>query len=88
MIKQPNELASVLSDKYSDHIGSKEDSNKIVMEAEDQRKKKSEQNQMRDDDEMLKGLETCEVLVRSVFAFGMDHINNLKVKGLRVILRY
>ena len=43
---------------------------------------------MRDDDERLKGLETCEVLVRSVLAFGMDHINNLKVKDLRVLLCY
>ena len=43
---------------------------------------------MRDDDERLKGLETCEVLVSSVLAFVIDHINNLKVKDLRVILRY
>ena len=43
---------------------------------------------MRDDDERLKGLQTCEVLVRSVLAFGMDHINNLKVKNHRVILHY
>ena len=37
---------------------------------------------------MLKVLDTCEVLVRSVFSFGMDHINNFNVKGLRVLLRY
>ena len=43
---------------------------------------------MRDDDERLKGLDNCEVLVRSVLAFGMDHINNLKVKDLRVLLCY
>ena len=43
---------------------------------------------MRDDDERLKGLQTCEVLVRSVLAFGMDHINNLKVKNHRVLLHY
>ena len=43
---------------------------------------------MRDDDERLKGLETCEVLVRLVLALGMDHINNLKVKDLKVLLRY
>ena len=58
------------------------------MEAEDQRKNKSDQNQMRDDEEMLKGLETCEVLVCLVLVFGMDHINNLKVKDLMVIIRY
>ena len=43
---------------------------------------------MRDDDKKLKGLETCEVLVRSVLVFSMDHINNLKVKDLRVIFCY
>ena len=43
---------------------------------------------MRDDDETLKGLEDFEVLVLSVLSFGMDHINNLKVKDLRVILCY
>ena len=58
------------------------------MEAEDQRKNKSEQKQMKGDDERLKFLDTCEVLVRLVLAFGMDHINNLKVKELRVLLCY
>ena len=58
------------------------------MEVDDQRNKKYEQKQMRDDDERLKGLETCEVLVRSVLAFGMDHINNFKLKDLRVLLHY
>ena len=43
---------------------------------------------MRDDDERLKGLETCEVLVFPVLAFGIYHINNLKVKDIRVILCY
>ena len=43
---------------------------------------------MRDDEERLKCLETCEVLVRSVLAFGMDHINKLKLKDLRVLLWY
>ena len=56
-----------------------------MIEAEDQRKKQFGQKQIRDDDERLKGLETFEVLVCSVLEFGMDHINNLKVKGLRVL---
>ena len=43
---------------------------------------------MRDDDEGLKGIDTCEVLVHSVLVFGMDHINNLKVKDLRFLLCY
>ena len=50
MIKQANKLASVLFDKESDRIGEKEDSKKRAMEAEDKRKNKSEQNQMRDDE--------------------------------------
>ena len=41
---------------------------------------------MRQDDEGLKGHDTCEVLVCLVLEFGMDHINNLKVKGLTVPL--
>ena len=34
---------------------------------------------------MSKGFQTCEVLVRLVLAFGMDHIKKLKVKGLTVL---
>ena len=41
---------------------------------------------MKEDDKSLKGLETCEFLVRSFLAFGVDHINNLKVKELMVLL--
>ena len=43
---------------------------------------------MRKDDKRLKDLETCEVLVCSVFSLGMDHINNLKLKEIRVLLFY
>ena len=41
---------------------------------------------MRVDDYRLKGIETCEVLVQSVFGFGVYHINDLKVKEIRVLL--
>ena len=58
------------------------------MDVDDQKKKKSEHKHMRDDDERLKSLETCEVLVCSVLEFDMDHINNLKVKDIRVLLSY
>ena len=58
------------------------------MEAEDQRKKKCEQKQMREDEERLKGLGNCEVLVYSVLEFGIDHINKLKVRDIRVLLCY
>ena len=66
MIKQADELASVLCNIESDCLGEKGDRKKRAMEAEDQRKNKSEQKQMRDDDERLKGLDTCEVLVCSI----------------------
>ena len=80
-------MASVICAKESDSLGEKEDLKK-AMDAEDQRIDNSEQNQMGDDEERLKGLETCEFLVCSVLAFGVVHINNLKVKDLRVILCY
>ena len=59
-----------------------------MTEAEDQNKKKYERKHMRDYDNRLKDLDTFEVLVHLVSAFGMDHINNLKVKDLRVLLCY
>ena len=88
MINQANELASVIDDIESFCHGGKEDGKKRVMEADYQRNKKYEQKQIRDDDKRLKDLDTCEVLVRSILAFGMDHSNNLKVKDLRVLLHY
>ena len=88
LIKQANKLASVTGDIESDHLGEKEDRKKIATEEEDQRNKKAEQKQMREDEERLKGLETCEDLVHPVLAFGMDHINNIKLKELRVLLCY
>ena len=42
---------------------------------------------MRDDYERLKCIKACEVLVCSFLSFGMDHINNLTVKDIRVLLR-
>ena len=81
-------MAYVICDIESGRIGEMEDRKKRSMEEEDHRKKKSYQNQMRDDFDRLKGIYTCEVCFCSVLAFGMDHINNLKVKYLRVILCY
>ena len=49
--------------------------------------RKSEEKQVRENKDRLKGLESCEALFSPVFTFGMDHINNLKVKELFVILR-
>ena len=87
MIKQAKKT-SVLYDIQSDHFGEKWDRKNRVMEAEDRRKKKSEQKHIKVDGQRLKGLDTCEVLVCSVLTFGMDHINNLKVKYLRVFLHH
>ena len=64
------------------------DKNKILMESKEDRRRKSEENQVRENEDRLRGLETCEYLVRSVFKFGMYHINYLKVEDIRVLLRY
>ena len=86
--KQASKLASVLCAIEYDRLGVKEYRKKRAIETEDQSNNKSEQNQMSDDDGRLKVIETFKVLVCSVLAFGMDHINNLKVKDLRVIICY
>ena len=77
LIKEENKLASVIGDMETNHLGENEDRNKRAMEADDHTKKKSEQKNIREDDNRLKGIETCEVLVCSVVESGMDHINNL-----------
>ena len=59
-----------------------------MMKAEYQRNNKYKQKQMGNDFKRLKVLESCEVLVCSVFEFGMDLINNLKLKDIRVLLHY
>ena len=50
MIKQVNDLVSVLCDIESDLLWANEDRKKRAMEADDQKKKKSEQKQIRDDE--------------------------------------
>ena len=42
---------------------------------------------MREDDDRLRDIKNGEVLVCSVLEFVMDHINNLKVKEPRVLIR-
>ena len=88
MIKQSYKLVAVLGNIDSDCLEEKEDRKKIAKEAEYHRKNKSEQKHMREDDERSKIIQTCEFLVHSVLEFGMDHIKNLKVRYLRVLLRY
>ena len=43
---------------------------------------------MKEDDYRLKVIANCGVLVCSVLEFGTDHINNIKVEELRVLLCY
>ena len=88
MIKQAKELAYVLCNIDSDHLGAKEDRKKRETEEDYQRKKKSEQKQMKEYDYRSKVIGICEVLVHSVRLFGMDHINNLKVKDIMVLFCY
>ena len=73
----------------SDLIRDKEEEKKkIATEVEENRRQKYEEKQVRENEDKLRGLESCESLARSVLIFGMDHINNLKFKEIRVILRY
>ena len=59
-----------------------------MTEVEENRRQKYEEKQIRENEDKLRGLESCEALFRSVLTFGMDHINTLKVKELRVLLHY
>ena len=81
-------MASVLCDLESDRIRDKGEKKKRATEVEENRRQKSEEKQVRDNEDKLRGLESCESLVCSVLIFGMDHINNIKVKELRVLLHY
>ena len=87
-IRQANKLVSVLCDLESDRIRENEEKKKRETEVEENRRQKYEEKQVRDNENKLRGLESCEALARSILTFGMDHINNLKVKELRVLLCY
>ena len=60
----------------------------VSIKTDNQKKKKSEYNQMREDDERLKGIELCKVLGCSVLEFGMDHTNKHKVKEIKFLIWY
>ena len=77
MINQEKQLSFVLFDIQSGRLGEREDGNNRALEADYQNRNNCKQKQISDDYERLKFIKTCEVLVRSVFAFFMDHINNL-----------
>ena len=59
-----------------------------MKEVEENRRYKSEEKQIRENKYRLRCLDICEAFFCSVLTFGMDPINNLKVKELRVLLRY
>ena len=58
------------------------------MDADENRRRKYEENQVRKIEDRLRGLESCEALVFSILTFGIYHINNLKSKELQVLLCY
>ena len=64
----------------------KEEKKKRETEVEENRRQKYEEKQVRENEDRLRGIESCEALVCSVFTFGMDYINTLKVKELWLLL--
>ena len=58
------------------------------MEVEEDRRQKYEEEQVRENKDRLRGLESCEALVHSILTIGMDNINNLRVKYIQVLLCY
>ena len=87
-IRQANRLASVLRDLESDRIRDKEEKKKRATDFEENRRQKSEEKQVRENEDRLRGLDSCEALVLFVLTFGMDHINKIKVNDTCLLLRY
>ena len=63
-----------------------EEKKKRATEVEENRRRESEEKQVMENEDRLRGLESCEDFVHSILTFGMDHINNLKAKELQVLL--
>ena len=70
---------SILCDLGSDHMREKEDEKKRLTEDEENIRRKSEEKQVRENEDRLISLEICEDLFIYVLKFGMDHTNNLIV---------
>ena len=66
LIRQADKLQSVLCDLESDKIREKDENKKRATKVEEKRRKKSEQNQVRENEDKSRGLESCEAFVRSV----------------------
>ena len=65
-----------------------EENKNRATKVEEKRRREYEEKQVMENEDKLRGLESCEALVCSVLIFGMDHINNIKFKELRVLLHY
>ena len=74
-------MASVLCDLSSSCIGVKQEKKKRDTEAEENRRRDSEEKQVRENKDRLRFLKSFEALICSVLIFGMDHINNLKSRS-------
>ena len=68
--------------------GKNEEKKNRATQVEENRRQKSEDKKVTENEDKLRGLDSCEALVCSILIFDMDHINNLKVKELWVLLRY
>ena len=64
-MRQTKKLASVLYDLDYDSMENDE-KKKIVTDAEENRRRKSKEKQVKENEDTLRGLESCEALVRSV----------------------
>ena len=59
-----------------------------MTKVEKNRRQKSEDKQVKKNEDKFRGLESCESWVSSILTFDSDHIKTLKVKELRVLLCY
>ena len=58
-----------------------EEKNKRGANVEENRRQKSEEKQVRENEDRFRVLESCEALVHSVLTIDMDHINKLKTRS-------
>ena len=87
-IIQSKRLESILCDLDYDFLRGNQQRKNRATEVYENRRQKYEEKQVMENEDRLRGLESCEALVRSVLTFGMYHINNLKLKELQMILCY
>ena len=59
----------------------KEEKKKRDTLVEENRRQKSEDKHVRENECRLRGIDSCEAFVCSVLTFGMDHINIYQIQG-------